>query len=48
MIIFVDIDDTICYHNKNDKNELNYNNALPYSKRIDKINKLHDEGNLIT
>lgn len=47
MIIFVDIDDTICYYNKNDKNELNYNNALPYFERINKINKLYDEGNLI-
>jgi CMP-N,N'-diacetyllegionaminic acid synthase len=46
MIIYVDIDDTICYYpNKNDK--MDYNNASPYLDRINKINKLYDEGNTI-
>ncbi len=45
MNIYVDIDDTICYYNKKD---LNYNNALPYKHRIDKINRLYDDGNTIT
>ena len=36
MIIFVDIDDTICYYN-GDKSD--YNNAIPYYERIKKINK---------
>lgn len=45
MIIYVDIDDTICYYdNKLDKN---YNNAIPYLERIDKINKLYDNGDII-
>jgi len=45
MIIFVDIDDTICYYD--DKTDKNYNNAKPYYERIDKINKLYNNGNTI-
>lgn len=45
MNIYVDIDDTICHYTNPD---LNYNNALPYKDRIDKINKLYDDGNTIT
>ena len=41
MIIYVDIDETICYY----KGERDYNLAIPYKKRIEKINKLFDEGN---
>lgn len=47
MIIYVDIDDTICYYSGNDKKNLNYNNAKPYLYRIEKINKLYDEGHTI-
>lgn len=46
MIIYVDIDNTICYYNDDNK-QLNYNNALPYLDRINKINKLYDENNTI-
>ena len=51
-VIFVDIDDTICYYKdvvqKNaDINTIDYNTALPYLERIHKINKLFDEGNII-
>lgn len=42
MIIFVDIDDTICHSSDKD-----YANAIPYPERIAKINKLFDEGNQI-
>jgi CMP-N,N'-diacetyllegionaminic acid synthase len=42
--IFVDIDETICYY----KGNRDYNLALPILKRIEKINKLFDEGNEIT
>lgn len=45
MIIYVDIDDTICYYPDNDKT--NYNNALPYTDRINKINTLYKQGNTI-
>lgn len=45
MIIYVDIDDTICYYENDNKG--NYNMALPYYKRIEKINNLYDEGNTI-
>ena len=42
--IFVDIDETICYY----KEKRDYNLALPYLKRIKKINELFDNGNEIT
>ena len=43
MIIFVDIDETICYY----ENDRNYELAIPHKDRINKINKLYDEGNII-
>jgi hypothetical protein len=46
MIIFVDIDDTICYYAEIGNNK-NYDLAEPYKERINKINKLYDEGNTI-
>ena len=46
MLIFVDIDHTICYYS--DKNIIpDYNLALPYIERISKINKLYEEGHQI-
>jgi hypothetical protein len=47
MNIYVDIDDTIC-HYVNNNTDLNYINAVPYKDRINKINKLYDDGNTIT
>ena len=44
-VIFVDIDDTICYYDKNLTK--NYEYAIPYEDRIQKINRLYDEGNTI-
>ena len=46
MIIFVDIDDTICYY-KIDDDSKDYSKALPYKKRIEKINKLYNDRNTI-
>lgn len=46
MIIFVDIDNTICYYPENSDNK-NYNNAKPYVERIKKINDLFSQGNVI-
>ena len=43
MIIYVDIDETICTKSP----DLKYNNAEPIVERIDKINKLYDSGNTI-
>tara|TARA_B100001287_G_C22612148_1_gene495691 strand:- start:220 stop:519 length:300 start_codon:yes stop_codon:yes gene_type:complete len=43
MIIYVDIDETICYY----KNEREYNKAIPYYERIEKINKLYEQENTI-
>ncbi len=37
-----DIDDTICKHVSGD-----YNKSEPYRDRIEKVNKLYDEGNYI-
>ena len=42
MIIYVDIDNTICHTENSD-----YYNSEPRQEQIDKINKLHDEGNEI-
>jgi len=51
-IIYVDIDNTICYYEGINQtiakvNSIDYNTAIPYMERIDKINKLFDEGNTI-
>jgi hypothetical protein len=43
MIIFVDIDETICFYD----GKRDYNLAKPYKERIEKINKLYKEGNTI-
>lgn len=45
MIIYVDIDDTICYYNG--VNNLNYSDAIPNNDRINKINQLYNDGNTI-
>lgn len=44
MIIYVDIDETVCYTPNNPRI---YENAQPIKKNIEKINKLYDEGNTI-
>ena len=44
-IIFVDIDETICFYDGVDR--LGYKNAIPNMDNIRKINKLYDEGNYI-
>lgn len=43
MIIYVDIDETICYYEE----KRDYNIAKPYFSRIEKINSLYDQGNTI-
>ena len=43
MIIYVDIDETICYYD----GLRYYPNAKPNHERIEKINRLFDEGNII-
>ena len=42
MIIYVDIDNTICHTENSD-----YKNSKPRQEQIDKINKLYDEGHEI-
>ena len=44
--IWVDIDETICFYNRVDR--LGYKEAIPSIENISKINKLYDEGNIIT
>ena len=44
MIIYVDIDHTIC---KYEEDTLEYSKAIPIHDRIDKINNLYDQGNTI-
>ena len=43
MVIYIDIDDTIC---KNPK-QLDYSASIPIKENIEKANKLYDEGHLI-
>ena len=49
MIIYVDIDETICTLGENSmtKETRDYNYAVPRPKQIDKINKLFGEGHEI-
>lgn len=43
MLVFVDIDETICYYD----GIRNYDEAKPYYERIKKINGLYDDGHTI-
>ena len=43
MIIYVDIDETIC----KTQSDRDYSKSVPMKDRIAKINKLYDEGNTI-
>jgi len=45
MIIFVDIDDTICY--RENKSKYDYSDSKPYKDRIKKVNQLYKDGNTI-
>tara|TARA_B110000977_G_scaffold190833_1_gene262126 strand:- start:3782 stop:4105 length:324 start_codon:yes stop_codon:yes gene_type:complete len=52
MKVFVDIDETICYYEGIKQthatvNSIDYSKAKPHIDRIQKINKLYDEGNTI-
>tara|TARA_R110002074_G_scaffold316644_1_gene487072 strand:+ start:655 stop:963 length:309 start_codon:yes stop_codon:yes gene_type:complete len=48
MIIYVDIDGTICSHSaKNENGEWDYTLAKPRNEQIEKINKLYNEGHEI-
>ena len=46
MNIYVDIDETICYHSQ--EKDRDYSLAKPMKKNIEKINKLYDDGHTIT
>ena len=47
MIIYVDIDNTICYSFKNNKGEWDYSLSKPRHNQIKKINRLYNEGHEI-
>lgn len=49
-IIFVDVDETICHYGNNGNKRTgptDYSTAIPYPERIEKINKLFDQGKTI-
>lgn len=46
MIIYVDIDETICAHDLN-LGARDYSKAVPIKDRIKKVNRLYDEGHKI-
>ena len=43
MVIYIDIDETIC----NSPNKPDYKDSTPIKENIKKANKLYDEGNII-
>ena len=43
MVIYIDVDETICISPKN----RNYNDSVPIESNIEKANKLYDGGNTI-
>jgi len=48
MIIYIDIDETICYHNEADpKLARDYNLATPIVENIEKANNLYEDGHTI-
>ena len=47
MIIYVDIDETICSHHDGVGGPRDYSGASPLKDRIEKINALYDKGNTI-
>lgn len=47
MIIYVDIDDTICYYTDKDKDSKDYTKAEPDFNRINIVNSLYDKGHTI-
>ena len=47
MIIYVDIDETICYYEK-DRDQMKYEEAIPNYENIAKVNKLYNDGHQIT
>lgn len=48
MVIYVDIDETICCHSmEKSHSPRNYKDAFPIKENIQKINKLYDDGNSI-
>lgn len=49
MIIFIDIDETICEHPNTDPSKpREYAEAVPINKNIEKVNRLYDDGHEIT
>ena len=47
MIIYVDIDETICLHPDETNGPRDYSGASPLKDRIEKINSLYEKGNTI-
>lgn len=47
MVIYVDIDETICYNEGNSSEARNYAFAKPILVNIDKFNSLYDKGHTI-
>jgi CMP-N,N'-diacetyllegionaminic acid synthase len=47
MIYVIDLDNTLCDTKKNKDGNWDYLGAKPFKSRIDRVNKLYDEGNRI-
>jgi len=47
MIIFVDVDQTLCYSSATEANGWDYTKSIPMPRMIEKINKLKKDGHTI-
>ena len=47
MVIYIDIDSTICTTPSTDADSLDYTQAVPWLDKIEKANKWYDEGHTI-
>lgn len=47
MIIYVDIDETICRY-EGDRSAMHYDQAIPIPENIAKVNKMYEDGHEIT
>ena len=48
VIVFVDIDETICRHEESDPSKArDYNRAIPIVENIEKVNAMYDNGDTV-
>jgi hypothetical protein len=48
MIIYVDIDETICHYPTGVSSKMEYDKAVPIMSNIEKVNRMYSDGHTIT